>query len=180
MAQKRPTRVERKKQYSEFLAKYKAQIGEGIESDEGSARLPTLGDISRVETRLVSVSDPAGEFGRWWLIELLRKAADENNLLACQQLLRLLCVTLDVMLPEGVIPSPRRSGRQLEDLTHHIRKGWIEMGKPPINAKTCDELARGIYPDEFAKAGLGSKKRKRLRDRIGATIRRYQVDLRRN
>jgi hypothetical protein len=51
------------------------------------------------------------------------------------------------------------------------RAHWEQFGRPQLTAEVCDRLAKLSYPAEFATAKLYSKKRKRLRDRVGKQVR---------
>lgn len=51
------------------------------------------------------------------------------------------------------------------------------MGSPALNAKVCDKLAREAYPAEWKSVNVGSKLHKRLRDRVGNTVRRGKKQL---
>jgi hypothetical protein len=64
-------------------------------------------------------------------------------------------------------------GRRLSDTAVKICDRWAGLGRPNLNAKLIEELARTFYPDEFSKAEKGSKRHKNLRDRVGGAIRRH-------
>jgi hypothetical protein len=113
------------------------------------------------------------EVEQWWPVRLLRAAADQNDREAYKRLLHFWLCNLHVPPPEGVLTSFRwKRGRPQE--TEMIHAAWVSQGRPPLDWRRCDELAKTFYKDEFAKAKPNSKFRKNLRDRVRATIRRHE------
>jgi len=81
-------------------------------------------------------------------------------------------------LTANIVPSARKAGgRPVAVQTQEIVAAWIAMGSPTLNAKVCDKLAREAYPAEWKSVTVGSKLHKRLRDRVGNTVRRGKRQL---
>ncbi len=81
---------------------------------------------------------------------------------------RLLAKTQDLAAlldPKGLRGAPKNP------IAEMTRRRWKEMGRPKLDAKVCDDLAKLSYPREYEKSKRGSKARKRLRDRVGRQVR---------
>jgi hypothetical protein len=114
------------------------------------------------------------EFAGWWPMRVLRQAAEEGDSEGCKRLLHLFLLELNIRLPKGVlIPFRWKPGRR--DETEAIYKAWVDRGSPDLTGRLCSELANQFCPDEFKKTKSDPSLRKRLRDRIRATIHRHLI-----
>jgi hypothetical protein len=68
-------------------------------------------------------------------------------------------------------PKPK-GGRPTKDLTRNIRAEWVKMGSPTVTAKVCDKIGRIVFTKEAEVVKSGSKKHKRIRERVRQAIRR--------
>jgi hypothetical protein len=100
---------------------------------------------------------------------MLREAAEQGDSEGCKRLLDYFLSNLGIRLPKGVlVPFRWTPGRPKE--TERIHEEWIAKGRPVLNWRVCDELAKTFYPEEFARAQANASLRKRLPDRVRATI----------
>jgi hypothetical protein len=114
------------------------------------------------------------DFGQWWPMRVLRQAAEERDIEGCKRLLYVFLMELDIRLPERVLlPFRWKAGRR--DETEAIYKAWVDKGSPILSGRVCGELAKQFYPEESSKAKSNPNLRKKLRDRIRATIRRHSI-----
>ena len=163
-----------------FDAKYWQETQEGDAADEGVG-------LDKIPARLESIEK--GEYrpkspiwfalpylNSWWLVRQLRTAARENSPEAyITRLYYFLEIFLGAKPPEGVlVDGPKPRGARWKQETRTLYSKWVDAGKPPLNAYTCDTLAREVYPDEAREARSDTKKRKNLRDRVRGTILRYE------
>jgi hypothetical protein len=108
----------------------------------------------------------------WWPVYQLRKLAQEGKAEVYKRTLLLFLIDLDAGPPEGVITSFKfNRGRPLE--TEFVYALWLSKGKPKLTPTVCERMARQLYPKEFNASPLGSPGMKKLRDRIRATIQRF-------
>jgi hypothetical protein len=116
------------------------------------------------------------EVADWWPVRLLQDAAAEGDSEGCKRILHYFLTSLGVQLPQGVlVPFRWKRGRPNE--TEGIYEAWIAKGQPAPAWRVCDDLAKTFYGDEFARAKSNPSLRKRLRDRVRATILRHQLAL---
>jgi hypothetical protein len=74
---------------------------------------------------------------------------------------------------DGTTKSIRRArGRPVAAKTQEIFGAWVDMGSPALNLNICDSLAREAYPAEWKLKTVGSRLRKKLRDRVSSAVRR--------
>jgi hypothetical protein len=110
----------------------------------------------------------ARELRQWWLVRLLRAAAQERSPEAYRHFLEDLLIRLDVEPPDGVLVRHRRApGAPIKKSTEEIHRTWIGLGK-------CSprQLASFVYGTEYNKAN--TKERKILRDRCRQAVKRGQ------
>jgi hypothetical protein len=113
------------------------------------------------------------ELWDWWPIRLLRTAAAENDVEGYKRILHFILLDLGVRVPAGVlVPFRWKVGRPPE--TERVYAAWVERGKPALDFRALDALAKHLYADEFTRALSDGTLRKKLRDRIRNTIRRHQ------
>lgn len=79
---------------------------------------------------------------------------------------------LGLEAPSGILPPPSRAGRHMKEQTSRILKEWDALGRPDVDAKTCDRIGKAIFPEELKNTQRGSVERKRVRERIRQAIRR--------
>jgi hypothetical protein len=80
----------------------------------------------------------------------------------------------ELVLAGALVPKPqvqKARGAPKKKEAEKTRAKWLQMGRPQLTATVLDELSKHSYPDEFAKASLHSKPRRRLRDRIRRQVR---------
>jgi hypothetical protein len=177
MAKKKPTAVPVQK----FFGKYHAAIQKGRAAEKRHRRpmnvLQALELIEKGEyevPRLITSEDLWEEVGNWWPVRLVQEAAEEGDIEGCKRILHYFLCQLGVTLPEGVlIPFRWKRGRPNE--TEGIYEAWIATGRPPLTWRVCEDLAKTFYADEFAHAKSNPIHRKKLRDRVRATILRHQL-----
>jgi hypothetical protein len=63
-----------------------------------------------------------------------------------------------------------RAGAPVKKTTAAIQARWAELNRPKRSPKLLDAFGEEFYPAEFAKAKPGSSARKKLRDKIWATM----------
>jgi hypothetical protein len=108
---------------------------------------------------------------RWWLVRLLGAAKRENSPEAYRVLLEGLLIRLGIEAPEGVfVPLPGSPGAPRKKTTEQIYRTWIETGRPKLAM-----LAYSVYGSDYIRAD--GKGRKRIRDRCGQALKRYQQQL---
>jgi hypothetical protein len=118
------------------------------------------------------------EVSQWWPFRLVREAAEAGDREGCKRLLSFFLTQLGVFLPEGVlIPFRWKRGRPNE--TERIYEAWISNGRLAMTWRVCDELAKTFYAEEFAQARSNGALRKKLRDRVRATLLRHSVERKR-
>ena len=123
--------------------------------------------------RLITSADLRAEVEQWWPIRLIREAAEAGDVEGCKRLLHYFLLELQVPLPDGVLrPFRWKRGRPKE--TEGIYASWIERGRPALTWRVCEDLTKNFYPEEFARAKSNPNLRKKLRDRVRATIARHQ------
>jgi len=172
MARKDPRKVP----IPEFLGKYEERMREARVAEflEHSSLLSALAELVGPHPRppLKVPDEDWDRFASWWPMRVLRQAAEEGDSEGCKRLLHLFMLEMDIRLPKRVLmPFRWKSGRR--DETEAIYKAWVDRGRPLLTDQVCMELARQPYPEEFKKARSNPSLRKRLRDRIRATIRRH-------
>jgi hypothetical protein len=174
MAKKQPTTLSIPK----FFGKYSTPIEQAHAAEErqrnmNAAKLMEIIERGEYEApRMIKSEMLWEEVERWWPIRLLREAVDEGDSEGCKRLLHYFLSRLGVRLPEGVlIPFRWKRGRPKE--TEGIYEAWIAKGRPTTTWRVCDDLAKTFYAHEFAQAKSNSNLRKKLRDRVRATIARH-------
>ena len=105
---------------------------------------------------------------------MLRQAAEEGDSEGCKRLLYFFLSELDVRLPKGVL-IPFRGKRGRPNKTEGIYEAWIAKDRPAPSWRVCDDLAKTFYAAEFAQAKSNPNLRKKLRDRVRATILRHAL-----
>jgi hypothetical protein len=177
MPRKDPAAVSPKK----FFGQYASQILENDARDKRRAAVTSAGEfLACIEKgdyatppRLITTSQLGEEVRKWWPVGLLRKAARENQSEDYKRVLTYLLDMLGVPPPDGVlVPFRWKRGRPEE--TEMIHQAWLAMGKSLLNWRVLDQLAKTFYPDQFTQAVSDGKLRKKLRDRVRNTIRRYE------
>jgi hypothetical protein len=170
--------------FDKFMGNYAGDLRAGLAADRAAERRSNTGIslaslIASLEKgeyeppRLIVSHMLWDKVEQWWPVRLLRAAAEQNDREAYKRLLHFWLCNLHVPPPEGVLTSFRwKRGRPNE--TEMIYAAWVAQGRPPLDWRHCDELAKTFYKDEFAKAKSDLKLRKNLRDRVRATIRRHQ------
>jgi hypothetical protein len=114
------------------------------------------------------------EVAQWWPFNVLRQTAEEEDSEGCKRLLQFFLSELGVRLPKGVLmPFRRKRGRPKE--TEPIYKTWIAQGRPRLDWRVCEDLARSFYALEFEQAKSDLSLRTKLRTRIRVTILRHEV-----
>ena len=79
----------------------------------------------------------------------------------------------NIRVPVAVLtPFFRKPGRP--NKTEAMYRAWTAKGRPETTWELCEELAKRFYADEFTQAKSDPKVRKKLRDRVGAAIRRHE------
>ena len=160
-----------------FFGKYASAI-QKAHARENRPRLISaaslLDDFDFEFSRLISTDDLWRELPLWWPIRMLRDAAGQGDTEGCKRLLHYFLGNLGIHLPKGVlVPFRWNPGRPKQ--TERIYEAWIAKGRPVLNWRICDELAKTFYAEEFATAQSDPSLRKRLRDRIRATILRHEA-----
>ena len=174
MARKSPTAQPIKK----FFGKYANEIfAAEARQRQGTITLrdlsPKLGEEDFAPPRLIDPSRTWEELAEWWPFRLLRKAAAEKDAEGYKRLLHYFLLQLGVSPPKGVLVAFRwKVGRPGE--AELIYAAWVSKGRPALNWRTLDGLAKVFYPDQFAKCLSDGKLRKNLRDRVGNAIRRHE------
>lgn len=177
MPRKDPAAVSPKK----FFGKYASEILENDARDKRLAAVTNVGEFLAcmekgdyaTPPRLITTSQLAEEVRKWWPVGLLRKAAREKQSEDYKRVLAYFLGMLDVPPPDGVLVPFRWKRGRPED-TEMIHRAWLAMGKPPLNWRVLDQLAKTFYLDQFTQAVSDGKLRKKLRDRVRNTIRRYE------
>jgi hypothetical protein len=73
----------------------------------------------------------------------------------------------------GVLQASRsKAGRPPLASTTEIHAEWVKMGAPKITARVCDKIGRIVFTKEAGLVKSGSKKHKRIRERVRQAIRR--------
>lgn len=109
---------------------------------------------------------------KWWPFRFLRSVAERGDAETYKRCLEVILIYLHANPPKGVLREPRLTrGRPKE--AEHVYLFWCAENKPILNARICDQIAKASYPDEFDLARKDLQLRKKLRDRIRATIQRY-------
>lgn len=178
MAKKGPTTLS----VREFLGKYATAIGKApaAEARRRYPRLAALADVMEEgeykHPGMFTLGADWDEVAEWWPFRLLCEAAAEGDSEGCKRLLHFVLLSLHVRLPKDVlVPFRWKVGRPKE--TAEIHEAWIAKGRPVPTWRLCDELAKAFYRDEFAQAQSNPKLRKKLRDRVRATVLRHQLAL---
>jgi hypothetical protein len=110
--------------------------------------------------------------GNWWPFRMLKIASETGDVEGYKRLLIYFLLELGVKPPEGVlIPFRWPRGRPKETETAHA--AWIAKGRPELNWRVLDDLARSCYGDDFRKGQSDAKLRKNLRDKIRGAILRH-------
>lgn len=179
MARKNPAAVPVK----EYFGKYADDVLAGIKKRErrssitnAAAYAGSLADGDDERGDLVSTTQLWDAVRQWWPIRLMRAAAGENDTENYKRLLQFLLLELHVPPPKGVlVPVRWKVGRPRE--TENTHAAWVAMGKPALDRRTVDRLAKMCYGDQYSKALSDGKLRKNLRDRVRNTIGRYEPEI---
>ena len=103
---------------------------------------------------------------------LIAAAAEKNSAEAFKEVMAILLRAIRVRPPRGVFtPTVRPPGRPSASSTHAIHKEWVRIGKPAVEKRTLESLAKHFYPQEWQ----ARTARKRLCDRVRAAI--FRVEL---
>ena len=136
----------------------------------GTSKAPRLIDGKRP-----SSTDLWDAVEEWWPIQLLQEAAEKRDAEGFKRILSDFLRNLHAFPPKGVlVPFRWKRGRRKE--TENIYAAWLESGRPETDRRVCDQLAKQFYPEEYTEPKKDGKVRKKLRDRIRATIRRHDAE----
>jgi hypothetical protein len=173
---------------AEFMAKHAKELAES-EQEASIKLLRTIFPEGPISLARLGASNPAldkwlqaraalpgnrliSELQKYWVIRLLKAAANENSREAYRELLEGLLIRLGVEPPDGVLlPSPRPRGAPHKASTELIYQVWLQNGKPNWNS-----LAYEFYRAHYTSAD--AKVRKTLRDRCRRAVKRRQAMLR--
>jgi len=178
MSKKSPTSVSD----SKFFGRYWIHLSKAEDREKRLAGpftigtlMTMLGDGDGIDPfRLIRASKLWDELQISWPVQMLQQASAAGDVEGCKRLLHHFLNRMGVQPPAGVLmPFRWEPGRPEE--TEDIYEAWIAMGRPSVNWHVLDELARTFYPPEFQAAKSDLKLRKKLRDRIRATIRRHEA-----
>ena len=176
MAKKSPTTLPIRK----FFGKYANAIEKAPAAEERRLYPNVAALIELIEKgeheppRMTTSGAVWEEVKQWWPIRVLREAAEEGDSEGYKTLLHWFLSELGVRLPKGVlIPFRGKPGRP--NKTEGIYEAWIAKGRPATTGRVCDDLAKTFYADEFAQAKSNPNLRKKLRDRVRATILRHAL-----
>jgi hypothetical protein len=78
-----------------------------------------------------------------------------------------------ILATQGKQPKGK-AGRPPEEQTRAIHTTWVQLGRPTLCAPICDKIAKDFFGAELRKARPGSKKHKRIRERVRQAIRRCE------
>ncbi len=83
---------------------------------------------------------------------------------------------LGLEIPAGVLKLSRGStGRPSAATTKGIHAEWVKMGSPQVTAQVCDKIGRIVFAKETQAIKPGTKKHKRVRERVRQVLRRTPV-----
>jgi hypothetical protein len=156
-----------------FFGKYWKPIEEALAREEKSITMESLVKGEHGRVRFITDGMLWDELREWWPVQLLRAAAKENDREGYKRVLSYFLLKVVARPPQGVL-TPFRWKRGRPEETESVYHAWIAMGRPSLNWRILDELAKLYYADHFARARSDAKLRKNLRDRIGETIRRHE------
>ena len=167
--------------FDKFMGKYAGDIRAGLAADlRGKTRSTLASFMASVQKgkfvlgRLSTSHMIWDEVEQWWPVRLLRAAAEQNDAEAYKRILHFWLCRLGLAPPDGVLIAFQwKQGRPNE--TEMIYGAWVAQGRPPLDWRHCDALAKAFYEDEFAKAKSDVKLRKNLRDRVRGTILRHEA-----
>lgn len=180
MPSKKPKKSPMAVPFDKFMGKYAGDLRAGLAADQRSKTgLSPSSLIASVEKgeyeppRFILSHMLWDEVEQWWPVRLLEAAAEHNDVEAYKRLLHFWLCNLGVPPPEGVL-TPFRWTRGRPNETEMIYLAWVAQGRPALDWRYCDELAKTFYKVEFAKSKSDLKLRKNLRDRVRGTIRRHE------
>src|SRR6266852_1846660 len=166
-----------------FFGKHFSAIEKGHAAEERQRRPMSLVEMFELvekgeyeAPRWITSAEMWKEVADWWPVRLLQDAAEDGDSEGCKRILHYFLASLGVQLPKGVlVPFRWKRGRPNE--TEGIYEAWIAKDRPAPTWRVCDDLAKAFYGDEFARAMSNPSLRKRLRDRVRATILRHHLAL---
>jgi hypothetical protein len=184
MSKKRTAKEQKQLTADEFMAKHQREIAEddrlkvhpplSLSKAGGTTGLSDLtAEVTAYFRALTSTPDYRliSQLKEWWLVRLLRAAAEDDCPEGYRELLEDWLIRLGVEPPDGVlIPRRKLRGAPLKKSTEEIYRQWIGQERP-----SWRELAYAIYQREYTAAD--TKQRKNLRDRCRRAVERHQERL---
>jgi len=152
-----------------------ARVAQHRERYPQLAALAALAGEEEPQAIGVNIADEMwNEVEDWWPIRVLRQAAKDGDIEGCKRVLALILLQLHVFLPNGVLV-PFRWKRGRPNQTKRVYDAWVAKGRPATSWRVCDALAKTCYPEEHVLSRSDPALRKKLRDRVRATIVRHEI-----